>query len=63
MKPEAKYRVTVNNLLADGGEQVYVLKQGVGRRVGPTDLDVMTAYLAKHSPVQPPVPHRITVIP
>jgi 5'-nucleotidase len=63
VKPEAKYRVTVNNLLADGGEQVYVLKQGVCRRVGPTDLDVMTAYLAKHSPVQPPVPHRITVIP
>ena len=59
----AKYRVTVNNLLADGGEQAYVLEKGMDRRVGPTDIDVLSAYLAKHSPVEPVQPHRITVIP
>ena len=49
----AKYSLTVNNLLADGGEQIYVLKQGVDRRVGLTDVEVMKAYLAKHASVEP----------
>jgi 5'-nucleotidase len=61
--PAGKYRITVNNLLADGGEQFFVLKQGTGRRVGVVDLDAMLAYFAKHSPVKPVAPNRITVIP
>ena len=61
ISPSAKYRVTMNNLLADGGELLYVLKKGTDRRVGPQDLDAMTAYFAKHPSVQPPQPHRITV--
>jgi 5'-nucleotidase len=63
VSPSAKYRVTMNNLLADGGEQLYVLKKGTDRRVGPQDLDAMTAYFAKHPSVQPTQPHRITVQP
>jgi 5'-nucleotidase len=63
VRAAAKYRVTVNNLLADGGEQIPVLKEGTDRRVGPTDVEVLSAYLAKHSPVQPVQPHRITVVP
>lgn len=63
VSPSAKYRVTMNSLLADGGEQLYVLKKGTDRRVGPQDLDAMTAYLAKYPSVQPTQPHRITLQP
>jgi 5'-nucleotidase len=63
VRASARYRVTVNNLLADGGDQIYELKRGVDRRVGPTDVEALSAYLAKHSPVKPVLPHRITVVP
>ena len=59
----AKYRVTVNDLLADGGEEIHVLKKGTDRRVGGTDIDAMTAYFAKHRAVAPGLPHRISVAP
>ena len=63
VSPTGKYRVTVNNLLADGGEEIYVLKKGTGRRVGGTDIEALTAYLAKHKAVAPVAPHRISVLP
>ena len=58
-----KYRVTVNDLLAGGGDQIYVLKQGTDRHVGETDMGALTAYFAKHRVVAPLAPHRITVQP
>jgi 5'-nucleotidase len=61
--PAGKYRVTVNELLADGGDQIYVLKQGTDRRVGSVDMDALTAYFAKHKAVAPMEPHRIAVGP
>jgi 5'-nucleotidase len=51
--PAAKYRVTMNSLLADGGEQFPVLKQGTDRRTGVRDLDAMEMYFAKHASVVP----------
>jgi 5'-nucleotidase len=59
----AKYRVTVNSLLADGGEQFYVFRDGTDRRVGEIDLDALAAYFEKHSPVVPVKPHRIRMMP
>ena len=61
--PSAKYRVTVNSFLADGGDQFYVLRKGTDRLGGPQDLDAMTAYFAKHRSVAPGQPHRISVKP
>lgn len=61
--PTARYRVTVNSLLADGGAQFYILKQGTNRLVGPVDLDAMLAYLKKHPAISPISPHRITLEP
>lgn len=63
VSPAAKYRVTVNNLLAGGGEDLYVLKQGTDRIIGETDLTALTAYFAKHKAVTPEEPHRITMVP
>jgi 5'-nucleotidase len=58
-----RYRVTVNNLLADGGDQIYVLKQGTDRRIGETDMGALTDYFGKHKAVAPVAPHRISVGP
>ena len=43
--PEAAYRVTVNNFLADGGDGFGVLVQGTDRLGGAVDLDAFEAYL------------------
>ncbi len=61
--PSAKYRVTVNTYLADGGDQLFVLKQGTDRVGGVQGLDALTAYLARHRPLAPGQPHRINVTP
>jgi len=61
--PSAKYRVTVNNYLSDGGDQLSVLKQGTDLLGGPLDLDALAAYFAKHRPVAPGEPHRIGIKP
>jgi 5'-nucleotidase len=63
LNPSATYRVTVNNLLADGGANFYAFKQGTDRLIGPPDLDATIAYLAKHPSVAPIPPHRIMVVP
>jgi 5'-nucleotidase len=63
LNPTAAYRVTVNNLLADGAAELYILKQGTNRLTGPPDLDAMSSYLAKHPSLTPPHTNRIHVIP
>ncbi len=61
--PSAQYRVTVNNYLADGGDQFYVLKKGSDLIGGPLDLDALTSYFANHRSLPPAEPHRISVKP
>jgi 5'-nucleotidase len=61
--PAAKYRITVNSLLADGGDQFYVLRKGTDRLVGEVDLEALTAYFAKHPSLAPPPGGRVSVRP
>ena len=61
--PAATYRVTVNSFIADGGDQFYVLRDGVHRLGGPIDIEAMDAYFAKHSSITPSVLRRVIVIP
>jgi len=61
--PSTRYRVTVNNYLLGGGDQLYVLKQGTGLVAGPLDLDALETYFAKHRPAAPDEPHRIVIQP
>jgi 5'-nucleotidase len=63
LSPSALYRITVNSLLADGGDEIYILKQGTNRIIGLSDLDAMTTYLAKHPSLKPPQTNRIAVLP
>lgn len=45
--PAAKYRVTVNSFLADGGDNFLELAKGTERLGGVIDLDALESYLLK----------------
>ena len=59
LEPDATYRVTVNNYLAEGGDNFEVLTQGTDRVSGGLDIDAMREYLAEHSPLEPATKPRI----
>jgi 5'-nucleotidase len=59
----ATYRVTVNNFLADGGDNFTALRNGTDRLGGDVDLDALTKYFEANSPVPPGPQNRITQIP
>ncbi len=59
----AVYRVTVNNFLADGGDNFSVLREGTDRLGGAQDLDALEAYLTAFSPVPPGPQNRIIQLP
>jgi 5'-nucleotidase len=63
VESSAKYRVTVNSFMADGGDQFWILQQGTDRIGGPQDIDAMLSYFEKHQPVAPGDAHRIAVKP
>ncbi|MCD0485599.1 bifunctional metallophosphatase/5'-nucleotidase [Streptacidiphilus sp. ASG 303] len=64
--PARTYRVAMNEFLAGGGDGFPALAQGTNKLVGPSDLDLFTAYLTAHSsaasPLAPPAQDRITVV-
>ena len=61
--PAATYRVTVNNFLADGGDNYTVFKQGTNRFVGEIDLDAFARYIEFLVNVSPGPQNRITIVP
>jgi 5'-nucleotidase len=61
--PAATYRVTANMIFADGGSEMPIMAHSTNRLVGINDIDAMTAYFSKHTPIAPTQPHRITVGP
>ncbi len=63
LMPTASYRVTANRFLAEGGDEIYILKSGTDRVTGPPDVDALTAYFAKHGSVEPIQPQRIRELP
>ena len=61
LDPAASYRVTVNNFLAEGGDNYTVLRQGINRLGGDVDLDALVRYFEANSPVAPGPQNRITL--
>jgi 5'-nucleotidase len=51
--PNAQYRVTVNNFLAEGGDSFAVLRQGTERSTGDSDLAALVAWFEANSPISP----------
>jgi 5'-nucleotidase len=61
--PAASYRVSVNNFMADGGDQLYALIQGTNRLGGALDLDALEHYFSVNGTVAPGPKNRITLLP
>ena len=61
--PATTYRVTVNNFLADGGDNYTVFRQGTNRFVGEIDLDAFARYIEFLVNVSPGPQNRITIVP
>jgi 5'-nucleotidase len=50
---DARYRVTVNNFLAQGGDGFTVLREGTDPHTGNTDVAALAAWFEQMSPVSP----------
>jgi 5'-nucleotidase len=65
LDPNASYRITTNNFLADGGDDFQSLKAGTNRTAlpeGQFDIDSLTRYLAPSlsgAPIGPPALDRV----
>jgi 5'-nucleotidase len=57
--PTARYRVTVNSFLADGGDGFSVLTAGGAPHIGPSEVPALEAYFKANSPLSPRTPDRI----
>src|SRR6266851_3700875 len=60
--PATRYRVTVNNYLAVGGDGFTVLKQGTAPQFGIYDVDALHGYFQANSPIAPASADRITLL-
>jgi 5'-nucleotidase len=58
----ATYRVTVNNFLADGGDNYSTFRLGTNRYVGEIDLEAFARYLEMVGTVNPGPQNRITLV-
>ena len=65
LDPAGTYWVTVNNFLADGGDNFATFKQVAEseRLPGGVDLQALTDYLSTFAPVAPPPTSRVTELP
>jgi 5'-nucleotidase len=59
IRDDAVYRVAMNSFLATGGDNFTVFRDGKDPAGGPIDLDALEAWIARSSPLTPPVPDRI----
>ena len=58
--PEQMIRVTANNFIADGGDNISVLRQGRDRQPGLIDVDALENYLKANPGLAPDATPRIT---
>jgi 5'-nucleotidase len=58
--PSARYRVTVNNYLAEGGDGFAAFTGGADPRTGIYDVDALYEYFGANSPIGPASGGRIT---
>ena len=61
--PATRYRISVNNYLAEGGDQFYILTQGLNRLGGALDLEALENYFKVNPKVTPSLTDRITLLP
>ena len=59
VRPESKYRVTVNSFLAEGGDGFTILREGTDRTGGMLDVDALVDYLTSGGTLTPTSSSRI----
>lgn len=59
LQPDRDYRITINNYLADGGDNLPILREGRDRLAGVLNLDALVAYFERQSPVSPGMERRV----
>lgn len=57
---DQRYRITVNNFLAGGGDSFTILTQGLDMVGGAQDIDALETFFKANSPVAPGPQNRIT---
>jgi 5'-nucleotidase len=63
VRPDATYRITVNDFLTGGGDGFTALRDGTDVTGGGQDIDAFTGYLGAHPDLAPPAADRITMTP
>jgi 5'-nucleotidase len=63
LEPGETYKVTVNNFLADGGDNFSTFATIAERLEGGNDLEALIGYLGTFSPVSPPSTDRVNELP
>jgi 5'-nucleotidase len=61
--PGARYRVVINDFLADGGDGFTAFSAGQDRLGGPLDLEAFTMALGQGEPLRAPQPARLQRLP
>lgn len=59
LQMDRDYRITVNSYLAEGGDNLPLLREGRSRVEGVQSLDALIAYFGRHSPVSPGAERRV----
>ena len=62
VRPKRRYRITVVDFLATGGDGFVVLRDATDRVSSASDIEAFTSYLQLHSPASPPAPDRVSRI-
>jgi 5'-nucleotidase len=63
INPAASYRVTMNNFIGAGGDDLPAFTLGTNETTGQDDLLALEAYLGTHNPYTPDPVARITTVP
>ena len=50
LDPSRRYRVTINDYMAEGGDGYATFRKGTDRRLGPRDVDALADYLERFKP-------------
>ncbi len=59
LRMDRDYRITVNSFLADGGDNLPILREGRDRTNGVSSLDALVAYFERRTPVTPALERRL----
>jgi 5'-nucleotidase len=63
IEPNSRYRVVVNDFLAEGGDGFTALTAGQDRLGGPIDLEALITALGQGEPLRAPLPARLQRLP